>query len=384
MKWTTKLAAWLFLGCCLTANAATIPVPAPPAVGAKGFILQDFLSGRVLASYNEDERVEPASITKLMTSYAIFKELSEGNLALDDEVTISEKAWRTGGSKMFVEVGNRVSVEELIQGMIVQSGNDACVALAEHIAGSEGTFADLMNQYAAALGMTNTNYANSTGLPADDQYTTAADSAILARALIREFPTYYRWYSDKEYTYNNIRQHNRNTLLWRDPSVDGLKTGYTEAAGYCLVSSAKKEGMRLVSVIMGSRTEKTRADESQALLNYGFRFFETHKLYSAGQEIKRARVWKGDSENIGIGLDGDLFVTIPRGQYDQLDARINLPSVLLAPVVENTQMGQLQIMLGDDVLDTRSMHALEGVSEGSLWRRMTDGMKLWFNSFGSD
>lgn len=384
MKWATQLAAWLMVGCCLGANAATIPVPAPPAVGAKAYILQDFLSGRVLASYNEDERVEPASITKLMTSYAVFKELSEGNLALDDEVTISEKAWRTGGSKMFVEVGNRVSVEELIQGMIVQSGNDACVALAEHIAGSEATFADLMNQYAAALGMTNTNYANSTGLPQGEQYTTAADSAILARALIREFPTYYRWYSDKEYTYNNIRQHNRNTLLWRDPSVDGLKTGYTEAAGYCLVSSAKKEGMRLVSVIMGSRTEKTRADESQSLLNYGFRFFETHKLYSAAQEIKRARVWKGDAENVGIGLDGDLFVTIPRGQYDQLDARINLPSVLLAPVVENTQMGQLQIMLGDDVLDTRSMHALEGVGEGSLWRRMTDGMKLWFNSFGSD
>ncbi|MDQ7072703.1 MAG: D-alanyl-D-alanine carboxypeptidase family protein [Gammaproteobacteria bacterium] len=274
------------------ANAAITPNPTPPKVAAKSYILQDFASGRVIAEHNSDQRLPPASITKLMTAYVVSHELDAGNIKLDDEVLISEKAWRMVGSRSFIEVNTKVPVEALLRGMIIQSGNDAAVALAEHIAGSEETFAQMMNQYAQQLGMFNTNYRNATGLPDPDHYTTAKDIAILSTAIIRDFPDHYKWYAEKEYTYNNITQHNRNKLLWRDSTVDGLKTGHTEEAGYCLAASAKRSGMRLISVVLGTRSENARTQETQKLFNYGFRFFETHDLYQAGHKVTSSKVWK--------------------------------------------------------------------------------------------
>jgi D-alanyl-D-alanine carboxypeptidase (penicillin-binding protein 5/6) len=261
-----------------TLNAGARPVPAAPQLGAESYLLMDFNSGRILVEQNADLPVEPASITKLMTSYVVFMELDEGNITLEETAAVSERAWRTGGSRMFIEPDMQVTIEDLIKGMIIQSGNDACVALAEHVAGSEEAFASLMNHYAELLNMTGTNFVNSTGLPDPQHYTTARDIALLSAAIIRDFPDYYTWYSEKEFTFNNIRQHNRNTLLWRDPAIDGLKTGHTEAAGYCLAASAKREGMRLLSAVMGSASESNRSSESQTLLNYGFRFFETVQL----------------------------------------------------------------------------------------------------------
>ena len=319
-----------------------------------------------------------------MTSYVVFHELAKGNLKLEEMVTVSERAWRTPGSRMFIEVNSTVSVEDLLKGMIIQSGNDASVALAEHIAGSEEVFASLMNQYAASLGMGDTSYENATGLPSPEHYTTAADVAVLSAALIREFPELYSWYSIKEYTYNDIRQHNRNTLLWRDPAVDGLKTGHTEAAGYCLAASAHRNGMRLISVVMGSDSEKTRAEETQKLLNYGFRFFETHKLYEAGQELRKEKVWKGASDSIALGVDRDIFVTIPRGQYNSLQAQTDILSVLTAPLVADAELGQLMVMLGDEVQVSAPLLALESVAEGSFWRRLSDSVSLWFHDFSED
>ena len=310
---------------------AALPIPKPPSTGAKSYIIQDYGSGNVLAEEHSEVSVEPASITKLMTAYVVFSELQSNNIALSDVVTISEKAWRTPGSRMFVEVGKKVTVEELLQGMIIQSGNDATVALAEYVAGSEDSFADAMNKHAAEIGLTGSHFINSTGLPDENHYMTARDIATLASLVISQYPEYYKWYSQKEYTFNDITQHNRNKLLWRDPSVDGLKTGHTESAGYCLVTSAKKEGMRLITVVLGTDSANARADASQALLNYGFRFFETHKLYDAGTQLTSSRIWKGSSETIALGLDHDLFVTIPRGQYNSLDASMNIDQRIMAP-----------------------------------------------------
>ena len=290
-------------------GASARPIPAAPQLGAKSYLLADFNSGQILVESNADMRVEPASITKLMTAYVVFAELSQGNLTLDELVPVSEKAWRTGGSRMFIDPQMQVSVEDLLRGMVIQSGNDASVALAEHVAGSEEAFASLMNHFAEQLGMTGTHYVNATGLPDPDHYTTARDVAVLSLATIRDFPDYYAWYSEKEFTFNNIRQHNRNTLLWRDPAIDGLKTGHTEAAGYCLAASAKRDGTRLVSAVMGAASEATRASQSQTLLNYGFRFFETVQLYQGGQELARARVWKGLSEEVALGIADELFVS---------------------------------------------------------------------------
>jgi D-alanyl-D-alanine carboxypeptidase (penicillin-binding protein 5/6) len=279
---------------------------------------------------------------------------------------------------MFVEVGTRVSVEDLLQGMIVQSGNDASVALSEYIAGTETTFAQLMNQYAAELGMFNTQYQNSTGLPASDHYTSAADIARLAKAIINEFPGYYRWYSQKEFTFNKITQKNRNALLWRDPSVDGIKTGMTDAAGYCLVSSAQRDDMRLIAVVLGTKSSSARAKDSQALLNYGFRFYETRLLYSAGSSVAEARVWKGESENTGIGVQQDLYVTIPRGSYDQLEANLDLPPQLIAPVDDSTRLGQVKVSLNSEILAEANLFALAPINEGSLWQIAKDSVLLWF------
>ena len=359
------------------APSANMPVPAAPKLPAKGFILQDFASGKIIAEQDADAPLEPASLTKLMTAYAVFNALADGQVALEDEVHVSERAWRTPGSRMFVEVGTKVTVEDLLKGMIIQSGNDASVALAEHVAGSLETFAQLMNQYAQALNMTATNFMNPTGLPDEGHITTARDMATLAGALIREFPEYYAWYSEREFTYNEITQHNRNSLLWRDKSVDGVKTGHTDAAGYCLVSSAIRDNMRLVAVVMGTPSERARADASVALLNYGFRFFESHRLYSSGQEITAARVWKGAQEQAPLGLATDLFVTIPRGAYDNLQAEMDLDTMLTAPVDQNTQVGAVRVSLDGELLATRPLVALAEIPQGSIWQRIKDQVLLW-------
>ena len=361
------------------ALATSLPVPKPPAIGAEAYLLQDFHSGQVLAEKNIDERMEPASITKIMAAYAVFKELRAGQLALEDMVRVSEKAWRTQGSRMFIEVGKQVSVEDLLQGLIVQSGNDASVALAEHVAGSEEAFAGLMNRYARELGMTGTNFVNSYGWPHADHYTTARDIAILARHLIEEFPEYYHWYAQRQFTFNGITQHNRNRLLWRDASVDGLKTGHTDSAGYCLVTSAQREGMRLITVVLGTRSEEARAVASQSLLNYGFRFFETHKLYDAGSELTQARVWKGAREQAPLGLGSDLYVTIPRGQYGQLDASMSLDSRILAPVQNGQVLGNVHVRLGEHLVAEQPLLALTDVEEGSFWQRLVDEARLYFD-----
>ncbi len=360
------------------AAPSATPIPKAPQVAARGYLLEDFHSGQVMAESNADERLEPASITKVMASYVIFKELAANKIKLTDMVTISERAWRMEGSRMFVEVGKQISVEELLIGMIVQSGNDATVALAEHVAGTEEAFADSMNRYAAQLGMTGSHFADASGMPHENHYMTARDIAKMARALITEFPEYYKWYSQKEFTFNGIVQHNRNRLLWRDTSVDGIKTGHTEAAGYCLVSSAQRDNMRLIAVVLGSDSDNTRAAASQALLNYGFRFFETHKLYDAGAKLVDARVWKGAQETVPLGLKSPLYITIPRGQYSQLKASVQMPGQILAPVAADTQLGSVQVKLGDKLLLEPGLTALNGVEEGSLWQRAVDTVKLYF------
>jgi D-alanyl-D-alanine carboxypeptidase (penicillin-binding protein 5/6) len=362
-----------------------MPTPAAPSLGANSYILVDFNSGDVLVEQEPDMPVEPASITKVMTSYVVFTELAGGNIKLDDLVNISETAWRTGGSRMFIEPGMEVTLEQLIKGMVIQSGNDASVALAEHLAGTEDAFAGLMNHYATQLGMTNSNFTNATGLPHEDHYTTARDVALLSMALIKDFPDYYHWYSEKEYSFNNIRQHNRNNLLWRDPAVDGLKTGHTQAAGYCLAASAKRDGMRLISVVLGSNSESSRVSESQSLLNYGFRFFETVQLYQAGQELAQGKVWKGEQEQVRLGIQDELFITIPRGRYDDLDAEVEMRPELIAPLAEGEEVGRISIRIGDEEITSRGLITLEAVIEAGFFGRTWDGMSMWVGGlFGDD
>ncbi len=356
---------------------AATPVPKAPAIGAKGYLIEDFLSGQAIAEKNADEALEPASITKMMTAYVIFSEIRNGSLALEDKVRISEKAWRTQGSRMFVEVNTQVSVADLLKGMIIQSGNDATVALAEQVAGTEESFAALMNHHAGELGLTRSHFVNSTGLPDKEHYTTARDIARIARALIEEFPEYYQWYSERKCTYNNLTQYNRNKLLWRDESVDGLKTGHTDSAGYCLVTSAERDGMRLITVVLGTKSEEARADASQSLLNYGFRFFETHKLYDADGKLTTARVWKGASESVDVGLDKTLYVTIPRGEYKNLDAGMQLQEQIIAPVARSQPVGKVNIRLGDKLVAEKDLVALQSVDEGSFWQRIVDEALLY-------
>ncbi|MEE4304486.1 MAG: D-alanyl-D-alanine carboxypeptidase family protein [Wenzhouxiangella sp.] len=364
---------------------AQSPVPAAPSVGATSYVLVDYHSDTVVAELDADSQVEPASITKLMTSYVVFSEVADGNMSLSDEVLISEKAWRTEGSRMFIEVGERVTVEELLKGVIIQSGNDASVALAEYVGGTEEVFAEMMNEAARNLGMSNTHFVNATGLPHPEHYTTARDIARLADALIEQFPDFYGWYSEREYTFNGIRQHNRNRLLWRDPSVDGLKTGHTESAGYCLVTSAMRDGMRLISVVMGTDSEDARATASQALLNYGFRFFETYQLYESGDEISVEPIWKGAADEVTLGVDSDLFVTIPRGRYDALEARLEVDDTLTAPIASGKNVGRLVVSLDDADLADRPLVALEGVEQAGFFGRSIDGFRLWVGGlFGGD
>ena len=355
-----------------------VPIPAPPQLGVKGYILIDHATGDIVAESNPDEILEPASLTKLMTAYTVFKALADELISLDDLVRVSERAWGTEGSRTFIEIDTPVSVEDLLQGMIVQSGNDASVALAEHVAGTEEVFADLMNFYADQLGMENSSFRNSTGLPDPDHYMTARDAATIARAIITEFPEYYMWYSQREFTYNDIEQFNRNTLLWRDESVDGLKTGYTEAAGYCLVTSAERSGMRLVSVVMGSHSAEARANDSHALLNYGFRFFETYRLFSDGDEVTTARVWKGETDTVSLGVAQDHFLTIPKGRYDSLNSETTLDAELTAPIEAGTTLGTVTISMNDEELAVLPLVALAEVGEAGLWKRIKDEISLWF------
>jgi len=355
------------------------PIPNPPELDASSYFLVDYDSGRVLAEKNPDERVEPASITKLMTAFLVDKAIADGDLTLDEMVTISEKAWRMQGSKMFVEVGKQVSVDELMKGLIIQSGNDASVALAEHIGGSESAFAGYMNHQARLLGMTNTNFVNATGWPDENHYSTARDIATLTRAIIREFPESYRLYKEREYTFNKIRQFNRNRLLWRDDSVDGVKTGHTEAAGFCLVASAEREDMRLISVVLGTASDKARTQSSQSLLNYGFRYFQTHKLYRADEVLKTARIWYGDQEQVSLGVGRDIFITIPRGRYRDLDASMEIDREIAAPVERGQTLGQVSIKLDDEEILSEPIVAMQAVQEGSLIGRALDSIKLMFN-----
>jgi len=358
--------------------ADPVLIPAAPEIGAKAYNLIDFNSGRVLAEKDAEQRLEPASLTKIMTAYVVFRELAKGNLKLEDMVTVSEKAWKTEGSRMFAEVGAQISVENLLKGMIVQSGNDASVALAEHVAGDESVFTQMMNQNAERLGMKNTHYKNSMGLPDPEHYTTAKDLAILTRAMIEEFPEYYKWHAIKEFLFNGIKQTNRNRLLWRDPTVDGVKTGHTEGAGYCLVTSALRDGMRLIAVVLGTKSDNERANANQALLNYGFRFFETRPLYKSNEKLAEARVWKGTDSMLDLGLARDFHVTFPKGQYKLLQASMEIQNSVVAPVRKNDTLGAVKVTLNGQVVGQADLTALKDDEEGGLFRRSFDSLQLLF------
>ena len=350
-------------------------IPEAPSIAAKAYVLMDHNSGIILAANNENEKRSPASLTKLMTSYVVFKRLKEEFITLDDEVKISEKAWRTGGSKSFIEVGKMIKLEDLLQGMIIQSGNDASVALAEHVAGSEGTFVLFMNDYAQQIGMENTRFENASGLPHDDQYTTAKDIALLSSAMIRDFPVYYKWYSQKEFTYNNITQTNRNKLLFTDSTVDGLKTGWTQKAGYCLVTSANRVDMRLISVVLGSVSPAIRTSETEKLLDYGFRFFETQSVNDISHQV---RVYKSEKANIKVGVADSSFLTLPRNQFRYTTQTINLNQDLIAPINQGEQVGELVVSFNDQNIATLPLIALENAAEAGFISKMIDTIKLLF------
>jgi D-alanyl-D-alanine carboxypeptidase (penicillin-binding protein 5/6) len=350
-------------------------IPEAPSIAAKAYILMDHNSGIILAANNENEKRSPASLTKLMTSYVVFKRLKEEFITLDDEVKISEKAWRTGGSKSFIEVGKMIKLEDLLKGMIIQSGNDASVALAEHVAGSEGTFVLFMNDYAQQLGMKNSRFENASGLPHDDQYTTAKDIALLSSAMIREFPVYYEWYSQKEFTYNNITQTNRNKLLFTDSTVDGLKTGWTQKAGYCLVTSANRVDMRLISVVLGSDSSAIRTSETEKLLDYGFRFFETQSVNDISHPV---RVYKSEKANIKVGVADSSFLTLPRNQFRYTTQTISLNQDLIAPISQGEQVGELVVSFNNQNLATLPLITLEDAAEAGFISKMIDTIKLLF------
>jgi D-alanyl-D-alanine carboxypeptidase (penicillin-binding protein 5/6) len=366
------------IGMVISTQSSAAVLPAAPKINAEAYLLIDFNSGHILTEKNMAERIEPASMTKLMSAYVVMHEIADGAIKMEDKVLVSEKAWRMGGSRMFIEVNTRVSVKELLLGMIVQSGNDASVALAEHTAGSEGAFATMMNSYAQKLGMHNTHFVNSTGWPDKEHYTTAADLATLTRALIHDFPEHYALYKIKKYTYNNIPQFNRNRLLWLDERVDGVKTGHTDSAGYCLISSAVKNNMRLISVVAGTKSEREREASSRKLLNYGFRFYETFKLHAANDPLTDMRVWKGEKESVPLGLASSLYITTPRGKRNMIKAHMNVNSTIVAPITKGGEYGSVEVKLGDEIIAQRPLVALEDVAEGGLWRRTVDNIKLLF------
>ncbi len=360
------------------ALAAEQIVPSPPQLAAKAYVLMDAASGQVLVENAGDERLPPASLTKLMTAYIATLEIRKGQIGENDPVTISEHAWRTGGSRMFVQVNTQVSLSDLLHGIIIQSGNDASVAVAEHIAGSEDAFADMMNTTAEKLGMAGSHFMNATGLPNPEHYSTAHDMARLARAIIYEDPAHYAIYSQKEFFWNNIKQPNRNLLLWRDKTVDGLKTGHTEEAGFCLVASAVRDNQRLIAVVFGTNSEQARAAETQKLLTYGFRFFETKTFYQKGAELAKAQVWKGASREVKAGLASDLTMTLPKGQLQKLQAAMTLSPQLVAPIKQGDVIGKVEVKLDDKVVHSADLVALEAVEEGGFFRRVWDSIRLFF------
>jgi D-alanyl-D-alanine carboxypeptidase (penicillin-binding protein 5/6) len=368
--------AFLLLVAARVAAQEPVAPPTPPKVNFKSHYLVDFTTDRVLSASGADVQLAPASLTKLMTAYVVFGALESGRIRLDDRAHVSEKAWRMGGTRMFIEVNSDVRLEDLLRGLLIQSGNDAAVALAEHVAGSVDAFVAQMNAAAQALGMRSSMFRNPHGLPARGHYTTAHDLAILAKAIIGEFPDFYSLYAEREFSYNGIAQNNRNALLWRDPSVDGMKTGYTDAAGYCLVSSAVRDGMRLIAVVLGAPSARLRNDGAQKLLEYGFTNFETHKLYSAGQELDNARVWGGELEYANLGLTEDIYVTIPRGAYGKLAASMDVMAELAAPLVRGTAVGEVKISFAGDELIKSPLVVLTSIMDGGVWARMRDELQL--------
>ena len=352
------------------------PIPPAPNLNVKAYVLMDFDSGMILASTNKDLTLPPASITKMMTAYLAFTELNENNISLSEDVLVSKKAWKTGGSKMFIEVGKKIKLKDILQGVITVSGNDASVALAEHISGDENTFAIYMNQMAKNIGLMNTNYTNATGLPNDNLYTTAEDIALLSRSLISNFPDLYKLYSTKSFKFNDIKQYSRNKLLFIDDNVDGIKTGFTNAAGYCLASSAKRDNRRLITVVMGAPTPDVRIQSSRTLLEYGFRFFETHKLFKKDIEISKARVYGGDKSEVKFGVNQDSSVTIPRRQKKNLKYQYVIDKQLTAPINQNETIGFMHVKLNDEIIQTYKLTALESVNQGSLYRRTVDSLLM--------
>ncbi len=358
--------------------AITELIPAAPKIKASSYLLLDHDSGRILAAHNIDQPLSPASLTKIMTAYVVASELEAGRLSLDEKVTVSEKAWKMPGSRMFIEVGKDVKVSDLLKGVIIQSGNDASVALAEHVSGSEDVFAQVMNQHARRLGMKNTNYINSTGLPDEQHFTTASDLSLLAAAIIRDFPEIYALHAVKNFTFNDIKQKNRNKLLWNDKSVDGIKTGHTEDAGFCLVASAIRDKMRLISIVLGTGSSKSREQSNQALLNYGFRFYETKKIFDAGATVTTARIWKGESETVELGLDNNLYVTIPRGHFSGLNKVFDLPKKITAPLNRGEELGHLKLTLAGEELLTKPLVVLKNINEANIFGRLKDDIRLIF------
>lgn len=375
---STVLTGACLLFAVVAVEAKQILIPAPPQLAATGYLLIDANTGTVLVEHNSQEQLPPASLTKMMTAYIVATELDRGNLRPDDMVDISVKAWRMGGSKMFVREGTKVKLIDLLRGVIIQSGNDASVALAEHVAGSEGAFVDIMNQHAVLLGMNDTHFENSTGWPADGHLTTAHDLSLLARAIILNHPEFYKLYSEKYFHYNGINQPNRNKLLFRDKTVDGMKTGHTEEAGYCLVSSARKNDMRLISIVMGTRSEESRAAESQKLLSYGFRYYKTHKLYSAGDVLNTSKVWAGMQDKVDLAISRDIFLTIPVGAQESLEANLHIDEVIKAPITEAQKLGNLTITLEGELLVDEPLVAQQAVEEAGFFSRLWDNIVLFF------
>jgi D-alanyl-D-alanine carboxypeptidase (penicillin-binding protein 5/6) len=358
---------------------AEVPIPTPPAVDARSYLVVDYRTDKTLAASNPDARMEPASLTKLMTAYIVFQKLAAGGLKLNEPVMVSEHAWRSEGSRTFIELGKPVTVEFLVLGMVVQSGNDATIALAERIAGTEETFAQLMNSNAQRLGMTGTHFENSSGLPSPNHYTTAHDMALLAIALIRDFPQFYKYFSVREFEYNGITQQNRNGLLEKDATVDGLKTGHTDSAGFCLVTSSLRDGMRLVSVVLGSSSMKGRENASAALLNYGFTFYDTKLVVRGGDKLAQTKVWKAARTPVDVGIDQDLYITLPRSQSADIKTSVDLQPRLIAPLARTADVGQLHVTAQGQSLATLPVHPLTAVATGGWWRRLIDTIKLWFN-----
>ena len=377
-----RLFVFLLLGLCgIASGFATAAdfaelAPKPPRLRAESYILIEASSGRTLAEFNADERNDPASLTKIMTVYVAANALKKGAIDLEQKTTVSEKAWKMEGSRMFIEVGKTVSVDELLDGIIIQSGNDASVALAEFIAGGEDVFAAEMTQTAQKLGMRGSSFSNSTGLPDENTFVTARDLGILSRALIQEHGEIYQRFKQREFTYNEIRQFNRNRLLARDPAVDGVKTGHTEAAGYCLVSSADKNGMRLIAVVMGTESDKARTEESQKLLNFGFRYFENKVVYRAGDNIATVKAWKGDRDMLPLTVTNDLEITIPRGRFDEIEASAKLPNAVTAPLSKGSKIGDMVLTLDDVEIASVPLLAKQDLVESSIFGRLIDEVKM--------